>query len=135
MEVQPSSPSQTAEEQYHALITSRQFTLQLEFICSLASPAYLNSLTLAPPPPSPPVPPLSQPSFLRYLAHVYSIWSRPEYAKYVQYPNGLTFCRLLVESAEFRRAVASNEWVNDVSGKLVDHWANWRREGENNHRP
>lgn len=122
-----SSPA-SLPRQYRELISSRQFTLQLEFICSLASPAYLNSLTLVPPPPAAPIPPLSQPSFLRYLAHIHSIWSRPEYAKYVQFPNGLKFCRLLVESAEFRQAVASSEWVNDANDKLVEHWANWRRQ-------
>lgn len=113
-------------EQYYQLYSSRQFSLQLEFLNSLASPAYLFHLTLAPSQNQPP--PLSEPSFVRYLSHIHSIWSRPEYARYVQYPNGLFFCRLLVESAEFRQVVASQEWENETSERLVEHWASWRRE-------
>lgn len=124
------APASLAKE-YYQLYTSRQFTLQLEFVNSLASPAYLYHLTLTPAPQQPP--PLSQSSFIRYLAHIHSIWSRPEYARFVQYPNGLLFCRLLVESADFRAVVASQEWENETSEKLVQHWATWRREeGDDN---
>ncbi|PWN30518.1 hypothetical protein BDZ90DRAFT_257598 [Jaminaea rosea] len=122
------APSPPTHEQYRQLYTSRQFTLQLELVNSLASPAYLYHLTLTPPGPGQ-VAPLSQPTFVRYLAHIHSIWSKPEYAKFVQYPNGLYFCRLLVESPEFRQAVGSQEWENETSERLIEHWASWRREG------
>ncbi|CAO1629677.1 unnamed protein product [Sympodiomycopsis kandeliae] len=129
MNVEQAHPPATVnyEQQYHHLITSRQFTLQLEFLSSLSSPAYLNSLTLVAPGSSQSIPPISQPSFLRYLQHIYSIWSRPEYAKYVQFPNSLVFCRLLIESSDFRTFITNNEWVNDTSEELISHWTNWRR--------
>lgn len=136
MQTEAAAPAATAapeatpslSEQYYQLYTSRQFTLQLELINSLASPAYLYHLTLTPPGPNQ-VAPLAQPTFVRYLAHLHATWSRPEYAKYVQYPNGLYFCRLLVESPEFRQAVASQEWENETSERLIEHWASWRRQG------
>lgn len=118
--------SKTMSSEYYQLYQSRKFTLQLELINSLSSPSYLFHLTLAPSPQQ--AAPLSQATFIRYLAHLHSIWSRPEYARYVQYPNGLFFCRLLVESAEFRQVVGSQEWENETSEKLVQHWASWRRE-------
>ncbi|CAO1618878.1 unnamed protein product [Parajaminaea phylloscopi] len=112
--------------EHYRLYTSRKFTLQLELINSLSSPAYLYHLTLAPSPQQPA--PLSQATFIRYLAHLHGIWSQPQYARFVQYPNGLFFCRLLVESADFRRVVGSQEWENETSEKLVQHWATWRRD-------
>lgn len=125
-EVASTLPSLTPEQQYQHLTTSHTFTLQLEFLSSLSSPAYLHSLTLAPSPTQPA--PLSQTTFLRYLKHIYDTWSQPQYARYLLYPNGLQFCKWLVTSREFREMVGSSEWENATTERLAQHWATWRRE-------
>lgn len=61
--------------------------LQLEFVQSLASPAYLHYLATSGI--------LYQSSFLDFLRYL-RYWKRPEYAKYLQYPHCLYFLDLLV---------------------------------------
>ncbi|PWN23723.1 hypothetical protein BCV69DRAFT_296040 [Microstroma glucosiphilum] len=127
---EPSAASQSPLRAHHELLVSRQFTLQLELLSSLSSPSYIHHLTLAASPTTPA--PLSDPAFIRYLAHLHTIWSRPEYARYVHYPNGLYFCRLLVSSAAFRDMVArqGHEWEGMTAQRLIQHWETWRREDD-----
>ncbi|KAL7489865.1 hypothetical protein ACHAW6_016192 [Cyclotella cf. meneghiniana] len=63
------------------------FQPQLEFVQSLASPAYLHYLATSGI--------LYQSSFLDFLRYL-RYWKRPEYAKYLIYPNCLYFLDLLV---------------------------------------
>jgi len=60
---------------------------QLEFVQSLASPAYLHYLATSGI--------LYQSSFLEFLRYL-RYWKRTEYAKYLQYPHCLYFLDLLV---------------------------------------
>ena len=45
-----------------------------------------------------------RPAFMRYLRHLLVVWSRPEYARHLRYPLGLTHLRLLVADEDFREA-------------------------------
>ena len=81
---------------------------QLEFVQSLASPAYLHYLATSGI--------LYQ--FLRYLLY----WKKPEYAKYLQYPHCLYFLDLLVPPPSY-------DSLEDVDGTTgVDIGEAFRRE-------
>ena len=60
---------------------------QLEFVQSLASPAYLHYLATSGI--------LYQSSFLDFLRYL-RYWKQPQYAKYIMYPHCLYFLDLLV---------------------------------------
>ncbi|KAL7534914.1 hypothetical protein ACHAWF_004990 [Thalassiosira exigua] len=64
-----------------------RFELELEFVQSLASPAYLHYLATSGI--------MYQSSFLDFLRYL-RYWKRPEYAKYLLYPHCLYFLDLLV---------------------------------------
>lgn len=68
-------------------LPQNRFELELEFVQSLASPAYLHYLATSGT--------LYQESFLDFLRYL-RYWKRPEYAKYLSYPNCLYFLDLLV---------------------------------------
>lgn len=69
---------------------SNQFELELEFVQSLASPAYLHYLATTGT--------LYQQSFLDYLRYL-RYWKQPQYAKYLLYPHCLYFLDLLVPAS------------------------------------
>eukprot|EP00581_Thalassiosira_minuscula_P007746 CAMPEP_0183710804 /NCGR_PEP_ID=MMETSP0737-20130205/6447_1 /TAXON_ID=385413 /ORGANISM="Thalassiosira miniscula, Strain CCMP1093" /LENGTH=142 /DNA_ID=CAMNT_0025939147 /DNA_START=24 /DNA_END=449 /DNA_ORIENTATION=- len=64
-----------------------RFELELEFVQSLASPAYLHYLATSGI--------LYQSSFLDFLRYL-RYWKQPQYAKYLLYPHCLYFLDLLV---------------------------------------
>jgi hypothetical protein len=76
---------------------------QLEFVQALASPAYLHYLATSGI--------LYQSSFLDFLRYL-RYWKRPEYAKYLQYPNCLYFLDLLVPP--------SSDSLEDVDSSNID---------------
>jgi hypothetical protein len=108
---QPPSPSTT------------RFTLELEFVLSLANPTYLSHLATltAIPQKSPttsstrPIPLLSDPRFQAYLKYLL-YWTRPEYAQYLTYPGpAIRNLRLLQEEA-FRAVAVRPDVVEAVGG-------------------
>mmetsp|Transcript_16021 Transcript_16021/g.33880 ORF Transcript_16021/g.33880 Transcript_16021/m.33880 type:complete len:217 (+) Transcript_16021:147-797(+) len=77
--VVPSTPS--------IALPPNRFELELEFVQSLASPAYLHYLATSGT--------LYQQTFLDFLRYL-RYWKEPQYAKYLLYPHCLYFLDLLV---------------------------------------
>jgi hypothetical protein len=94
---------------------------QLEFVQSLASPAYLHYLATSGV--------LYQSSFLEFLRYL-RYWKQPEYAKYLQYPHCLYFLDLLVPpSSDSLEDVYSNYSDGSAGGAAgVDTGEAFRRE-------
>lgn len=102
------------------------FTLQLEFLSSLASPSYLTHLSRTPCPSTNDLLPLtSSPVFLRYVAHLLAIWRDDErLAKFVRHPHCFLFAEALVKSKFFRDVVVRDEgWEARASMEMVKAWA------------
>eukprot|EP00804_Cyclotella_cryptica_P001268 CCRYP_012741-RB/>CCRYP_012741-RB protein AED:0.02 eAED:-0.02 QI:0/-1/0/1/-1/1/1/0/155 len=103
------------------------FQTQLEFVQSLASPAYLHYLATSGI--------LYQSSFLDFLRYL-RYWKRPEYAKYLIYPNCLYFLDLLVppdddcDDEETQCDSEAHEGTTEKSSKVkrADRGEAFRRE-------
>ena len=92
-----------------AVTNEDRFTVELEFVQSLANPRYVHFLA------SKGV--LRDDRFIAYLRYL-RYWERPEYAKFILYPHCLRFRRLLLDDA-FRvgRAVQVVEvWAEAPDG-------------------
>lgn len=91
------------------------FYAQLEFIQSLASPAYLHYLATSGV--------LNQKEFLDFLRYL-RYWKQPQYAKYITYPHCLYFLDLLVPPDSDDDATASDNLATSTS----DSGETFRRE-------
>lgn len=70
-------------------LPKNRFELELEFVQSLASPAYLHYLATNPS--SDDHNWLDDPEFVEYLRYLLGVWSRPEYNRFLVYPQALYF--------------------------------------------
>ena len=86
---------------------SISYTHQLEFVQSLASPAYLHYLATSGI--------LYQSSFLDFLRYL-RYWKQPQYAKYLLYPHCLYFLDLLVPPSSDPENVDGNDGEGERSG-------------------
>ena len=122
MENQPQPPS----------LTNPRFTLELEFVSSLANPDYLSHLAVN-------YPNLlgtaksaheddddsdsasrDAQAFAAYLAYLYSYWKTPEYAQFLTHPGAtLRALRLLQEDA-FRRDIIRPQVIEVLAGMGAD---------------
>ncbi|KAF5619318.1 SOH1 [Fusarium sp. NRRL 52700] len=75
-----------------------RFEVELEFVQSLANPAYLNHLASQKL--------LGQPAFVAYLAYL-QYWSKPPYLKYLTYPGPTLRHLELLQQETFRQQVIS----------------------------
>ncbi len=115
-------------------LPDNRFELELEFIQSLASPAYLYHLA-------------TQgyfqetedqdsslgtsgggggsggsSSFIDFLRYLRSYWTKPEYAKYITYPHCFFFLDLLIENETFRKEIAQVPFRNFVHEQQFFNW-------------
>jgi len=112
-------------------LANPRFTLELEFVLSLANPYYLQHLAVSYPnllgtsvagehndddnDDSKKAPPDSR-AFAAYLAYLYSYWKTPEYAQFLTYPGAtLQALRLLQEEA-FRRDIIRPQVIEGLLG-------------------
>ncbi|KAL9941649.1 hypothetical protein ACHAQF_009192 [Verticillium nonalfalfae] len=84
-----------------------RFEIELEFVQSLANPAYLNHLAAQKL--------LSKPEFVAYLAYL-QYWSKPPYLKYLMYPGPTLKHLELLQQPQFRQDIISPDLVQ----RLVD---------------
>jgi mediator of RNA polymerase II transcription subunit 31 len=91
----------------------------LEFIQSLASPAYLHYLATTGI--------LYQSSFLDFLRYL-RYWKKPEYAKYLVYPNCLYFLDLMVPPDDDEEDESTEGDKEQTTKKKVDRGEAFRRE-------
>ena len=97
-----------------------RFELELEFVQSLANPAYLNHLAAQKL--------LAQPAFVAYLAYL-QYWSRPPYIKYLTYPGPTLKNLELLQQERFRQEIISPELVNAMVQEGLRASVEWHREG------
>ena len=85
----------------------------LEFLQLLSNPQYLSHLAQQRL--------LEDASFLNYLRHL-NYFRRPEFVKFVAYPDALEFLDLLVSSPAFRKAVARPNLAEVVREQQMWQW-------------
>lgn len=119
-----SSDQPTTPADYFRHLNQHKFTVELEFLSSLASPAYLSHLNAQGH--------LHDPAFLRYLAHLLKTWSEPSYVRFLRFPNALLFARAIVSSPAFRQAIGTDGWENEVSREIIADWARQAQTNSNN---
>lgn len=79
-------------------LPANRFELELEFVQSLASPAYLHFLaTSRTESGDGSVVLLQDPAFINFLIYLRETWTRPEYSRFLSYPHALYFLDLLIE--------------------------------------
>ncbi|KAI9369030.1 SOH1-domain-containing protein [Aspergillus egyptiacus] len=111
-----------------ATLTNPRFTLELEFVSSLANPYYLSHLAVNYPnllgisssrDESDVTDETSDPdadAFAAYLAYLYSYWKTPEYSQFLTHPGAtLRALRLLQEDA-FRRDIIRPQVIEGLAG-------------------
>jgi len=91
-----------------------RFTLELEFVSSLANPYYLSYLAVTYPnllgvsqaddQDEPTSAPDAQ-AFAAYLAYLYSYWKTPEYAQFLTHPGPTLRALRLLQEDRFRRDI------------------------------
>lgn len=75
-------------------LPKNRFELELEFVQSLASPAYLHYLATNASSDNHNW--LDDPDFIEYLRYLLKTWSRPEYNRFLVYPQALYFLEWLL---------------------------------------
>lgn len=110
---------------FYRAYNQHNFTLQLEFLSSLASPSYLTNLSRTPCPSTGGHSPIaSSPVFLRYVAQLLVTWRDDErLAKYVRHPHCFLFAEALVRSKFFRDIVIRDDgWEARTSTEMIKAW-------------
>ena len=90
-----------------------RFELELEFLQCLASPVYLHYLATTGL--------LNDSQFLAFLEYL-KYWKRPEYVRFVTYPNALYFLELLTSNERFRRELANVAFRNFIHEQQFYSW-------------
>lgn len=128
MEQQP--PSSNQPQQPPPTLTHPRFTLELEFVSSLANPYYLSHLAVTYPnllgssksgddndddPASP-----DAEAFASYLAYLYSYWKTPEYAQFLTHPGATLRALRLLQEETFRHDIIRPQVIEALAGIGVD---------------
>ena len=127
MEAQP--PEQP-QQQPPPTLTNPRFTLELEFVSSLANPYYLSHLAVTYPnllgisrssddtgnedtdTPAD----LDAQAFAAYLSYLYSYWKTPEYAQFLTHPGPTLRALRLLQEETFRRDVIRPQLIEGLAG-------------------
>ncbi|RAL09048.1 mediator of RNA polymerase II transcription subunit 31 [Aspergillus homomorphus CBS 101889] len=134
----PTDPTQQQQQQPPPpTLTNPRFTLELEFVSSLANPYYLSHLAVTYPnllgisqstdEPDPadttnPTASSRDPdatAFAAYLAYLYSYWKTPEYAQFLTHPGATLRALRLLQEENFRRDVIRPDVVEALAGNGV----------------
>lgn len=107
--------SQPTPSGYYRHLNQHKFTVELELLSSLASPAYLTNIYTQGL--------LNDAAFIRYLAHLIKTWSAPQYVRFIRFPMALTFGRALCQSSAFRQIVGTDGWEHQVTHEMIAAWA------------
>ncbi|KAL4866788.1 hypothetical protein BDV12DRAFT_172452 [Aspergillus spectabilis] len=123
---------QPDQSQPPATLTNPRFTLELEFVSSLANPYYLSHLAVN-------YPNLlgisrsreesdandddSDPdakAFAAYLAYLYSYWKTPEYSQFLTHPGATLRALRLLQEDTFRRDIIRPQVIEGLAGVKFD---------------
>ncbi|KAL2794505.1 mediator of RNA polymerase II transcription subunit 31 [Aspergillus keveii] len=111
-----------------ATIPNPRFTLELEFVSSLANPYYLSHLAVN----YPTLLGISKShdetdvndenfdpeaeAFAAYLAYLYSYWKTPEYAQFLTHPGASLRALRLLQEENFRRDIIRPQIIEGLAG-------------------
>jgi mediator of RNA polymerase II transcription subunit 31 len=123
---------QPDQSQPPATLTNPRFTLELEFVSSLANPYYLSHLAVN-------YPNLlgisrsreesdvndddSDPdtkAFAAYLAYLYSYWKTPEYSQFLTHPGATLRALRLLQEDTFRRDIIRPQVIEGLAGVSLE---------------
>lgn len=112
--VQSTEAKAEGEEEYTNLIQSlpTRWEIELEFVQSLSNIPYLQYLAQNNY--------LSDPNFINYLKYL-TYWQKPEYAKFLVYPNCLHILEML-QNESFRLNIVNPEFLNTLMNDMVKRW-------------
>ncbi|KAJ5998494.1 hypothetical protein N7451_006304 [Penicillium sp. IBT 35674x] len=109
-------------------LTNPRFTLELEFVSSLANPYYLSHLAVT----YPNLLGISQAdedddsastpdaqAFAAYLAYLYSYWKTPEYSQFLTHPGPTLRALRLLQEDTFRRDIILPQVIEGLAGVNV----------------
>lgn len=105
--------STTEEEEENLDLPPNRFEIELEFLQCLSSPNYLHHLAISGM--------LNDPSFIGYLQYL-QYWKKPEYVRFVTYPNCFYFLDLLLTNPRFKRELANVPFRNHVHEQQYYAW-------------
>lgn len=107
-------------------LTNPRFTLELEFVSSLANPYYLSHLAVTYPSllgisraddnddDSASAPDAQ--AFAAYLAYLYSYWKTPEYSQFLTHPGPTLRALQLLQEDRFRRDIILPQVIEGLAG-------------------
>ncbi|XEV04024.1 hypothetical protein FSHL1_009311 [Fusarium sambucinum] len=113
----PPASTQTDQEPKYGGYS--RFEIELEFVQSLANPAYLNHLASQKL--------LNQPAFIAYLAYL-RYWSKPPYLKYLTYPGPTLRHLELLQQETFRQQIISPDVVRALMEEGMKASVDWHRD-------
>jgi mediator of RNA polymerase II transcription subunit 31 len=106
-------------------LTNPRFTLELEFVSSLANPYYLSHLAVTYPnllgishaddDDDSATSPDAQ-AFAAYLAYLYSYWKTPEYSQFLTHPGPTLRALRLLQEDKFRRDIILPQVIEGLAG-------------------
>jgi mediator of RNA polymerase II transcription subunit 31 len=114
MSSESAAPATNVNANVNVNLPSNRFELELEFLQCLASPAYLHHLATTGI--------LNDTKFLAFLKYLQGYWMRPEYARFVTYPNAFYFLDLCLTNERFRREMANVGFRNFVHEQQFYAW-------------
>ena len=103
-------------------LPENRFALELEFVQSLASPAYLHYLASMSNDEGQSL--LLDPRFKGFLSYLQKTWSDPEYSRFVTYPHSLFFLDLLINNDAVCRELAQVSFRNFCHQQQYYAWQN-----------
>ncbi|OOF94270.1 hypothetical protein ASPCADRAFT_208786 [Aspergillus carbonarius ITEM 5010] len=126
--MEPQSSSGQPQQPPPPTLTNPRFTLELEFVSSLANPYYLSHLAVTYPNllgvnksgddsdvNNESVDPDAQ-TFAAYLAYLYSYWKTPEYAQFLTHPGATLRALRLLQEETFRRDIIRPDVIEMLAG-------------------
>lgn len=103
-------------------LPENRFALELEFVQSLASPAYLHYLASMTNNDGQSL--LLDIRFRGFLTYLQKTWSQPEYSRYITYPHAFYFLDLLINNDAFCREFAQISFRNFCHQQQYFAWQN-----------
>lgn len=103
-------------------LPENRFALELEFVQSLASPAYLHYLASMSNDEGQSL--LLDPQFKEFLSYLQRTWSHPDYSRFITYPHSLYFLDLLIHNDAVCRELAQVSFRNFCHQQQYFAWQN-----------
>lgn len=94
-----------------------RFQQELEFVLCLANPRYIYSLAQRNY--------FGDPNFINFLKYLL-YWCRPEYAKFIRYPQALQFLKYL-QDPDFRKYITNFNNILHIEGIQYKYWEVYQR--------